>query len=184
MLLGVLGVIAVLIAVAGMFGGLKAQPTGPTKTSAGHTVNQGPFDVQIMDARSGRIKLGEFDDPANLLIVRMRVTDLGDQSYGVDSFIHGIDAEPRPGAYVAPDVMNSEGLIDGEATSEIHPRLPVVLQVVWTLGKAAAPSHLAVALRTWTYDQSFTTDEIYWSVTKQSPVKAEVSVPVRLGATS
>jgi hypothetical protein len=80
--------------------------------------------------------------------------------------------------------MASQGDIDGQETDEIHPRLPVVVQVVWKLGDAIAPRTLTVALRLWEYDQSFTTDEFYWSVTKQSPIKAEIKVPVRLGATS
>jgi hypothetical protein len=43
---------------------------------------------------------------------------------------------------------------------------------------------VTVALRKWEYGQSFTTDTFYWSVTKQSPIMAKVSVPVRTGATS
>lgn len=164
--------------------GLRAQPNGPVQSVAGRTVNQGLFDIQILDARSGRMKLSSFDPVANLLIVRMRVTDLGDKSYGVGSFVEGITAEPKPGKYAEPDLMDTQGDVNGQVTSEIHPRLPVVVQVVWKLGNATAPRTLTVALRLWEYGQSFTTDEFYWSVTKQSPIKAEVKVPVRLGATS
>lgn len=180
----IVGVLVVLIAVTGVAGGLRAQPGGPVQSVAGRTVNQGLFDVQILDARFGRMKLSSFDPLENLLVVRMRVTDLGDQSYGVSSFIEGVAAEPKPGKYAEPDLMASAGDVDGQNTSEIHPRLPVVVQVVWKLGSATAPRTLTVALRLWEYGQSFTTDEYYWSVTKQSPVKAEVKVPVRLGATS
>jgi hypothetical protein len=114
----------------------------------------------------------------------MRVTDLGDESYGIGSFVHGLAAEPKPGKYAEADIMRSEGDINGEDTSSIHPRLPVIVQAVWVLGNAAAPPNVTIALRTWSYGQSFTTDTFYWSVTKQSPIKAKVSVPVRQGATS
>ncbi|MGI5225392.1 hypothetical protein [Actinoallomurus sp. CA-142502] len=180
----IIGALVVLAAATWAAGGLRAQPGGPAQSVAGRTVNQGLFDVQILDARSGRMKLSSFDPAANLLVVRMRVTDLGDQSYGVSSFISGVAAEPKPGKYVEPDLMDSVGVVDGQVTSEIHPRLPVVVQLVWKLGDATAPRALTVALRLWEYGQSFTTDEFYWSVSKQSPVKAEVKVPVRLGATS
>jgi hypothetical protein len=180
----IIGVLVVLTAVTAAAGGLRAQPKGPVQSVAGRTVNQGLFDIQILDARSGRMKLSSFDPVANLLIVRMRVTDLGDKSYGVGSFVEGITAEPKPGKYAEPDLMDTQGDINGQVTSEIHPRLPVVVQVVWKLGNATAPRTLTVALRLWEYGQSFTTDEFYWSVTKQSPIKAEVKVPVRLGATS
>jgi hypothetical protein len=183
-LLAVLGALAILVAVAGVFGGLRAQANGPQQAKAGSTVGQGLFDVQIVDARAGRLKLHEFDPAANLLIVRMRVTDRGNESYGIGSFIHGIAAEPKPGKYAEADLMRSEGVINGEETSSIHPRLPVIVQVVWVLGDAAAPPDVTVALRTWEYGQSFTTDTFYWSVTKQSPITAKVSVPVRQGATS
>lgn len=180
----VLGVLAVLVAVAGVFGGLRSRGGGPAQTKAGQVVDQGLFDVQITDARAGQFKLHEFDPPANILVVRMRVTNRGKESFGVGSFLHGIAAEPKPGKYAEADIMRSNGDINGEVTTSIHPELPVTLQVVWVLGNATAPPKVTIALRTWDYGQSFTTDDFNWSVTKTSPVTAEVSVPVRLGATS
>jgi hypothetical protein len=180
----VIGVLVLLAAVTWAAGGMRARADGPVRAAAGRTVNQGLFDVQVLDARSGRIKLDDYSPPANLLLVRMRVTDLGDRSYGVGSFVGGVAAEAAPGKYIAPDFMNSTGYIYGQKTTEIHPRLPVEVTVVWQLGGATAPRTLPVALRKWEYGQSFTTDEYYWSVTKESPIAAEVRVPVRLGATS
>lgn len=184
MVLAILGALALLVAVAGMFGGLRGRDSGPQQAKPGSTVDQGLFDVQVMDVRAGRMRLHEFDPAANLLIARVRVTNLGDQSYGIGSFIHGVVAEPKPGKYAEADLMRSEGDINGEETSSIHPRLPITVQVVWVLGNAAAPPKVTVALRTWEYGQSFTTDTFYWSVTGQSPITAKVSVPVRQGATS
>jgi hypothetical protein len=184
MVLAILGALALLVVVTGMFGGLRGQDNGPQQAKPGTTVDQGLFDVQVMDARAGRMKLGEFDPLANLLVVRMRVTNRGGESYGVSSFVGGVAAEPHPGSYLQADIMRSQGDIQGEVTTSIDPRLPVVLQVVWPLGNATAPSTVTLALRKWEYGQSFTTDTFYWSVTKQSPITAKVSVPVHAGATS
>jgi hypothetical protein len=179
-----MGVVVVLLAVAGVFGGFRARPNGPAAARPGSTVDQGLFDVQIMDARAGRMKLSSFDPLRNLLLVRMRVTNLGDRSFGVSSFLDGVAAESKPGTYLQPDFMGSEGDIDGQATSSLHPRLPITVQLVWPLGDATAPRTATLALRQWDYGQSFTSDTFYWSVTKQSPIKAKVAVPVRAGATS
>jgi hypothetical protein len=183
-LLVILAALVVLTAVLWAVGGLKAQPGGPVEAKAGRVVGQGLFNVQIMDARAGRMKISSFDPPANLLVVRMRVTNLGDQSYGISSFLDGIAAEPQHGKYVTADLMRSQGYAVDQVTSSIHPRLPVTVQLVWTLGNATPPRTATLALRTWEYGQSFTTDTFYWSVTKQSPIAAEVAVPVRTGATS
>jgi hypothetical protein len=184
MLLAILVGLVVLTAVIWVAGGLKAQPGGPVASKPGRTIGQGLFNVQIMDARAGRMKINSFDPLANLLVVRMRVTNLGDQSYGISSFLGGIAAEPQHGKYLEADFMRSQGYANDQVTSSIHPRLPVVVQLVWPLGNATAPRTATLALRTWEYGQSFTTDTYYWSVTKQSPISAEVAVPVRAGATS
>lgn len=173
----------VMLAVVGVLGGFRAQPGGPVRVTPGRVVDLGLFKVQITDARAGPIKLHSFDPAKNLLLVRMRVTNVGDKSYGMSSFTDGVVAEPRPGKYVSPDFMDSAGYIDGGMTSSIHPRLPITVQLVWPLGNAS-PRTVTLALRQWTYGQSFTTDEFYWSVDKQAPFNAKVTLPVRQGATS
>ena len=180
----ILAALVVLTAVIWVAGGLKAKPGGPVAAGPGRVVGQGLFKVQVMDARAGRMKINSFDPLANLLIVRMRVTNIGDQSYGISSFLTGVVAEPKHGKYVAADAMRSQGYAGNQVTSSIHPRLPMVVQLVWLLGNATAPPTVTVALRTWEYGQSFTTDTYYWSVTKESPISAKVAVPVRAGATS
>jgi hypothetical protein len=177
-------VLAVLIAVTAVSGGFGTRPSGPLAAKPGRVVNQGLFDVDVLDARSGMLKLHEFDKSQNLLIVRMRVTNLGKQTYGITTFLTGIAAEPKSGRYIDADMMMSIGDINGGETSSIHPGLPVVLQIVWPLGNATAPSNLTLALRQWDYGQSFTSDTFYWSTTKSSPITAKVTMPVRLGATS
>ena len=184
MVLGTLGVLLVVIAVLWAFGGLQARPDSVAAVGPGTAVDQGLFTVQVIDARSGQMKLHPYDPMANLLAVRMRVTNNGEQSYGMTSFLDGISAEPKPGKYADADAMRTEGQIQGNETSTIHPRLPVTVQVVWVLPNGVAPRSIVLALRTWNYGQGFTDDDIYWSVTKQSPMKARVTVPVSTGATS
>jgi hypothetical protein len=177
------GVAVLMLAVAGVLGGFRSQPSGPETAGPGAVVQQGLFDVQVTDARAGRMKLSTYDPVRNLLLVRMRVTDLGKQSYGISTFLSGVVAEPKPGTYLAPDLLGSEGYIEGQVTSTLHPRIPITVQLVWPLGDAN-PQRVTLALREWSYGQSFTSDEYYWSTGKSSPVKAKVTLPVRRGATS
>jgi hypothetical protein len=184
-LLVVLAVLLVLTAVLWAAGGLRARASGPVAVRPGGVADQGAFAVQVLDARAGHMKTSDFEPVANLLVVRMRVTNRADRSYGIVSFLQGIVAEPRPGRYVKADVMKSEGHIGDEVTSTIHPRLPVTVELVWPMGDATpAPRTVKLALRRWEYGQSFTTDTFYWSVTSVSPIAATVTVPVRAGATS
>lgn len=178
-----LGAVVVMLAVVGALGGFRPKPGGPGTAKPGTVVHQGLFDVQVTNARAGRLKLSEFDPLKNLLLVRMRVTDLGDRSYGITSFMDGVAAEFTPGRFSPADFIGSQGYVSGGQTSTIHPRLPVTIQLVWPLGDTT-PSTLTLALREWTYGQSFTTDEFYWSVDKTAPIKTRVTLPVRQGATS
>jgi hypothetical protein len=183
-LVSVVIVLAVATAVAWVTGGLRAKPSAIAMVGPGKVVDQGLFKVRILDARAGVLKVHSFDTPANLLVVRMQVTDVGDQSYGISSFLNGLVAESKPGTYVQADLMQSEGDVHGSLTSTIHPRLPVTLQVRWKLPKDTTPRSVAIVLRQWSYGQGFTDETFYWNVTKDSPIAAKVTVPVRAGATS
>ncbi|MCO6011759.1 hypothetical protein NE236_43115 [Actinoallomurus purpureus] len=183
-MLAVIGGVTVTIALAGAFGGLRTRAGGPAVVSPGSTVDQGAFKVQVLDARAGRFSLGSFDKNDDKLVVRMRVTNTGDRSNGVSSFIGGIVAEPKPGHYAEADETRSIGELPGGATSDTHPRLPLVVQAVWPLPATTTLRSVTVALRQWNYGQGFTDDSFYWSVTKSSPITAKVTVPVRMGATS
>jgi hypothetical protein len=180
---GVVGVLAAVVGVTAVFGGLRGRPNGPAKASAGHTIDQGLFKVEVLSAHLGRIK--QFSGPSkNALVMTVHVTNLGDRSRGVTEFLDGMAAEPGPGRYVRADPGESTGEIAGSSTTEIHPRMPINVQVVWTLPDGAAPREVTVAFRQWSYGQSFTTDIFEWSVYKGSPVTAEVTIPVRPGARS
>ncbi len=181
---GALVALVVVVSLTWVTGGLAAKPHGIPVVGVGRTVDQGLFAVQVLDARTGRMRMHRFDPEKNLLVVRMRVTDQGDRSFGIPSFLGGMTAEPRPGKYADPDIMGSEGDVQGHDTSTIHPRLPVVVQVRWPLPDGTSPRSVTLAFRTWNYGQGFTDDTFYWSVTKQSPITAKVSLPVRTGATS
>lgn len=182
--LGVVVALAVVVALTWVTGGLAAKPHTVPVLGPGRTVDQGLFAVQVLDARAGRMRTHEFDPEKNLLVVRVRVTDQGERSYGVSSFAGGVAAEPHLGAYAEPDPMRSEGDVQGHDTSTIHPRLPVVVQLRWPLPRTAAPSSVTLVLRAWDHGQSFTDDTFSWSVGKRSPIRAKVTVPVRTGATA
>lgn len=180
----VVGTLVILIAVIGAFGGLGTRSTAPPRIAPGTDVDQRLFTVRVLDARAGRIKLRPYSPLKNVLIVRARVTNDGDHSFGIVNFISGVVAEPRPGNQVEPDLMDSRGSIGGQGTTEIHPRLPMDVELVWPLPDGAAPRSVTLALRQWKYSQSFTTDTFAWTVGRTSPVAARVVVPVRTGATA
>lgn len=182
MLTGI-AVAVVMLGVVGALGGFRSKPGGPDTVKPGAVVHQGLFDVQVTDARAGQLKINSFDPGRNLLLLRMRVTNLGRQSYGITTFMDGLAAEPKPGKYLQPELMDSQGYIDGQVTSTIHPRLPITVQLVWPLGDAH-PRSVTLALREWTYSQGFTSDEYYWSSGKGAAIKAKVTLPIRQGATS
>jgi hypothetical protein len=180
----VAGALALLVAVLGVLGGLDTRSSTPPRVGPGATVDQGLFKVQVLDARAGRIKVNSFEPAKNVLITRLRVTNLGDRSRGVSTFLAGLVAEPAPGRQVAADSMDSEGKVGDANTTEIHPRLPVEVQALWSLPTGTAPRSVTLALRTWVYGQSFTSDTFDWTVGKASPLTARAVLPVRTGATS
>lgn len=180
----VMGVVAVLVAVIGLLGGLGTRSGDPRRVGPGATVDQGLFRVQVLDARAGRITPSSFEPARNVLIARLRVTDLGDRSWGVSTFLNGVVAEPKPGHQVSADPMGSMGEIGNADTTEIHPRLPVVVEALWPLPDGTAPRSVTIALRQWHYGQSFTSDTFDWTVGKASRLAARAVLPVRTGATS
>ena len=176
-----LGAFGLVIAVAAVFGGLRAQPHDPAKGGAGTSFDQGLFTVELLDAGTGHEKSALDNKRTKVLAVRMRVTLKDDTSHAVSEFLDGVMAEPKPGSYVAADTMLTTGLIGGESTSEIHPRMPIEVRAVWKIPETSAPSTVTIALRQWDYRQGFTTPEYYWYAGKSSPYTAKVGLPVRAG---
>lgn len=177
-------VLVVAAVAAWATGGLRAKPSAIAKVEPGRVVDQDLFKVRVIDARAGRMKVHSFDDPSNLLVVRMQVTDTGKESYGIGRFLDGLVAEPKPGTYVDAEDTLSDGDIQGNLTSTIHPRLPVMLQVRWKLPDDTTLRSVTLALRQWTYVQGFTDETFSWDAGKDAPIIAKVTVPVRAGATS
>lgn len=178
--MGVLGVAALVVGVTAAFGGLRAAPTGPAKGTVGRPIDQGPFTVTVLGARTADVK--QFSGPPkHSLVVTVRVLNRSAKSFGMISLLEGVVAEPKPGRYVDADTMDSTGVIAGAKTSYIHPRLPLDVQLVWVLPANTTPPAVTLAFRKWAYGQSFTTDTFDWTVTKQSPFTAKVSLPVQAG---
>jgi hypothetical protein len=177
---GVIAVLGLAVGVTAAIGGLRREPSGPARTGPGRPVDVSLFKVVPLDARMTAIR--QFGGPPkNAVVVRARVTDLGDRSWGITTFLDGVSAEPTPGHLADPDSLESTGVIGGEKTGEIHPRMPIEVRMVWTLPKGLSPRNLTVVFRQWSYGQSFTSDEFEWTIGHDSPVVAEVTFPVRSG---
>ncbi len=176
------GVPAVLIGVAAAFGGLRAQPSGPVKGGPGTTYDQGLFEVAVLDAHLEHRKDALSGKTAKVLAVRMHVTLKDKTSHGLTDFLDGMVAEPKPGTYVDADQGMTTGLIDGAATTEIHPRMPIDVLARWPIPGTATPSTVTIALRKWTHTQGFDSPTYYWYAGKSSSYAAKVVVPVRAAA--
>lgn len=177
---GVLAVLGLAVGVTAALGGLRGESSGPVKTGPGHLVDVSLFKVVPLDARMTTVR--QFGGPPkNAVTMRAHVTNVGDRSFSVGSFLDGVVAEPKPGRIVRADPMESTGLIAGAETSEIHPGMPIDVRIVWTLPKNTRLTNLTVAFRQWSYGQSFTTDEFEWTTGGGSPLVAEVTFPVRPG---
>jgi hypothetical protein len=185
-LLATVGVIVLLglaVGVTAVAGGLRREPDGPMKAGPGRPVDLGLFKVVPLDAQMTAIK--QFSGPPkNAVAVRARVTNLGDRSWGITSFLDSVAAKTRSGRFAGADQMDSTGQITGDKTDQIHPRMPIDVRIVWTLPKNTTLRNITVVFRQWSYGQSFTTDEFEWTVGKDSPVAAEITFPVLPGARS
>jgi hypothetical protein len=180
---GAIGVLAVVVGVTAAFGGLRAAPTGPVTTAVGRPIEQGPFTVTVLNARTADVK--QFSGPPKHgLIVTARVVNTSTKTWGILSFLGGVAAEPTPHRYLDADAMESSGVISGGKTSYIHPRLPVDVELVWALPAGTTPRTVTLGLRRWAYGQSFSTDVFEWTVDKAAPFAAKVTLPVRAGERS
>jgi hypothetical protein len=176
---GVIAALGLAVGVTAALGGLRREPSGPAKTGPGRPVDVSLFKVVPLDARMTEIH--EFGGPPkNAVVVRARVTDLGDKSWGLSSFLDGVSAKVT-GRLVGPGPLDSTGVIAGEQTAEIHPRMPIEVRLVWRLPKGLTLRNLTVVFRQWSYGQSFTSDEFEWTIVHDSPVVAEVTFPVKPG---
>lgn len=180
---GVIAALGLLIGVTAIFGGLRRAPHQSITAGPGRAVNLGLFRVVPLDARMAAIH--QFvGPPKNAVVVRAHVTDLDKQSRPILSFLEGVAAEPSPGRLVDPDDLDSTGQIGGGKTSEIHPGMPVDVQLTWLLPEGRTLRNVTVVFRQWSYGQSFSTDAFEWTVGKASPVAARITLPVRARAAS
>jgi hypothetical protein len=175
-------VLGVLTAVMWATGGLRAQSAAPDQARPGSTVNQGLFSVQVVSAQTANMKVGFEDKPVPVLVVRMRVTNNGEDSQvmeGGKSFGLSAGVQLAPAPYRYPDAVRNDPALG--AASALQPRLPSSVDTIWKL-TGAPPRQATVVLREWEYRLSFEEDEYYWS-TLDNPIIAQVTVPVRPGGT-
>jgi hypothetical protein len=170
---------SVLTAMTWVTGGFRAESSGPEQVRPGGTVDQGLFSVQVIHAHTGNVKVGFDDKLVPALVVRMRVTNNGEDSRTMEGgtgsgLTGGVLLGPAP--YRHPDAVQHDPAL-GAATS-LQPRLPRNVDVIWKLS-GAPPRQATVVLRKWEYRLAFSEDERYWSVSDE--LLAQVTVPVRQG---
>ncbi|MFI0350686.1 hypothetical protein [Actinomadura sp. 9N407] len=158
--LAVVGVVAVLLAVLGVTGGLAETPPQPVK-QAGEEIDQGRFKVTVRDARiAARNAFGPGKE--RYIVVRMRVVNTGNDTASLSGsgLSGGVAARTKAGKWVKPD--DAEGLVAGSKTSVIQPGLPVEASVMWKAGPTDAPRQFTVGLRRWAYEPGFTDSTYRW----------------------
>jgi hypothetical protein len=173
----VAGVFLLLTAVLWATGGLRATANGPLRAKPGVAVNQGRFTVTVKSARIGQVneKLGS--GRVSALVVRLTVVNNDKETVSLTGDLEdGFAGEPRPGTYLEPtDIIGYAG---GAETGMVQPGLPVEAEAVWELKPGTAPEQITVALRRWEYGSGFTELRKRWSVSKQSPMTATVTLAV------
>jgi hypothetical protein len=173
----IVGGLCLVIAVIGVFGGLKAKPSGATQVKPGETLDQGRFTVTVLSARVGDVK-GPLDSKAkHSLIVRMRVTNNGTDTASLDGDLKiGMTGVPKPGKHLDPAEVT--GLANGSPTTLVQPGLPVEADASWELNPGSAPTQAVIAFRKWEHGAGFSDPQIVWKVFSGSAIAATVTVPV------
>ncbi|TDC37852.1 hypothetical protein E1281_39350 [Actinomadura sp. KC345] len=174
----VLGVLAALVPLLWVTGGLKETPKQPSKP-AGKPLDAGLFDITVRDARIGMAK-GDFGSgPERFLIVRMRVANKGKEteSLGTGGLADGVGALTKDGKWVKPDQV--EGVAAGAETNVAQPGLPVEASAMWKLHPDDSPAKLTVGLREWKYEHGFTDNTYTWAVRREGgKLVGRFSLPV------
>ncbi len=175
----VVAVVGALTAVTWVTGGLRAHSSGPDRVRPGATVDQGRFSVQVINAHTATAKLLWDNKPGPVLVVRMRVTNIGKDSVSMATrgcgFCSGVFLEPK---YLEPDDVKVDPA-KGTADS-LQPRVPRDVDVFWKL-TGPAPQRVTIDLHQWTYRLQFNHDAYYWIAGKRAATVAAVTVPVRQG---
>ncbi|HEY8480566.1 MAG TPA: hypothetical protein VIL71_12110 [Spirillospora sp.] len=165
----ILGVLAVIVPVLWVTGGLKEKPKQPA-VKAGEKLDLGLFAVTVRDARIGPAKAAFGTTRERFLIVRMRVVNKGKETkpLGDGGLSDGVAALTKNGKWVEPD--EAVGVAGGAETTVAQPELPVEASVMWKLSPSEAPTKLTVGLRMWKYEQGFTNTSFNWNVQKENNV--------------
>ncbi|KAB2347811.1 hypothetical protein [Actinomadura rudentiformis] len=163
----VVGVVAVLLPVLWLTGGLDQTPQQPER-SPGQAVDAGKFTVTVHEARIQTAKTISDRKPERYVVVRVRVVnnDKETVSLGVGGLRDGIAARTKAGKWVPPDDVN--GTATGGKVNAVEPGLPVEASVMWRMGPADAPTTFTVGVLTWEYGTGFTDNEYKWRVVDKS----------------
>ncbi|HZB32041.1 MAG TPA: hypothetical protein VE465_17930 [Streptosporangiaceae bacterium] len=177
----VVAVAGALTAVTWVTGGWRSQSaTPPPRVAPGGSVDQGRFDVQVINARTERTKVGLDNALVPAIIVRMRVTNTGEDTVMIDNgtsgFSAGVLLGPAPG-------RRAEGARNDPAKGPaltLQPRVPRGIDLIWRL-KGTPPAQVTLNLHEWVRQLEFDHGGYLWLNGKDTPIAATVTVPVRQG---
>ncbi|MFG2006568.1 hypothetical protein ACGFNU_46225 [Spirillospora sp. NPDC048911] len=163
----VAGVIAVLLPVVWLTGGLDRTPQQPRR-APGQSVDAGKFTVTVLDARVRTARTIFDKKPERYVVVRTRVVnnDKESASLGPGGFRDGIAARTKAGTWVPPD--DTDGTMAGIKVSAIEPGLPVEATAMWRMGPADAPKQFTVGVLGWEYGHGFNDKSYRWRVTDRT----------------
>jgi hypothetical protein len=177
----VVAVVGVLTAVTWVTGGLRSQSaTPPPRAAPGGTVDQGRFTVRVINAHTEKTKVGFDNRLVPAVIVRMRVTNTGEDTVMMDNgtfgFSAGVLLGPAPGRR-ADGARNDPA--KGTALT-LQPRVPRDIELIWKL-TGAPPAQVTLNLHEWVHQLQFDHGGYLWLNGKDTATVATVTVPVRQG---
>lgn len=176
----VVAVAGVLVGVSWITGGLRsASATPPKRVSPGATVDQGRFSAQVLSAQTQTMKVGLDLKPSQALVVRVRVTNIGKDTAGLDrefGYAEGVLLEPKP--FRRPDDARSDPAT-GVLTA-LPPRLSKDIDLIWKW-PGTPPRQVTLDLHQWTYRLQFDRGGYYWDTGPDHAIVSIVTVPVRQG---
>jgi hypothetical protein len=177
----VVAVAGVLTAVTWVTGGLRSESAAsPPRVVPGGAVDQGRFSVRVVNAHTERTKVGFDNKLVPALVVRMRVTNTGEDTVMMDSgtfgFSAGVLLGPRPGRRA--DAARNDPA-KGTALT-LQPRVPRDIDLIWKW-TGAPPAQVTLDLHEWVHKLQFDHGGYLWLNGTDTQTVGTVTVPVRQG---
>jgi hypothetical protein len=180
---GAAGLLVLFLAVTWVAGGFDAAARPSIAVKPGAWIDQGRFKLKVLNARAGVLGAG-FSTKKNQLAVRMLVENTSDESATSLELQRAIFASAKPGG-PRNEVTDSTIIVAGGSESYFHPRIPTQIDIFWELPNGTSLPQAIVSVRKSVFQREpVGAAEPFWNLSKNSPVVATVTLPVRQGATS